>query len=407
MKFEKSEGLFWEKEGCGDYRFCGPGPYLKGRCPTNGNRDASGKAFAALPDVSKAVSELTVLKSVGPATASAVFAAYAPDVALFMSDEHRSREFHYRNISKKQPGSLGHEELDAKTFTSWYDNCNNDGSRPTLWGDLHPALWGYTVGNSWRTTNDISDTWESMVSRADQNEVYADYARPGGWNDMLEVGNGGMTKNEYIVHFSIWAMSKAPLLIGCDVRNISKDTMEIIANKEVIEVNQDKLGVQAKKVRMKGDWDVWVGPLSNYRIVVMLLNRSTVRTAITAHWDDIGISPPTSVVARDLWEHKTLNTRFTANLTATIDPHGCKIKQYVRLDTQVNKVKLMSRGTVIIDDEDDDQSFPNSQTTHATGHGTGYGSRNSEPSAPTIVDVLDYGNDIEEEMICAAIEASK
>ncbi|KAH6795999.1 hypothetical protein C2S51_036985 [Perilla frutescens var. frutescens] len=101
------------------------------------------------------------------------------------------------------------------------------------------------------------DVSNNMVSRADQNEVYADYARPGGWNDpdMLEVGNGGMTKNEYIVHFSIWAMSKAPLLIGCDVRNISKDTMEIIANKEVIEVNQDKLGVQAKKVRMEGDWE--------------------------------------------------------------------------------------------------------------------------------------------------------
>lgn len=50
-------------------------------------RDASGKAFASLPDVSKAVSELTVLKGVGPATASAVLAAYSPDVAPFMSDE--------------------------------------------------------------------------------------------------------------------------------------------------------------------------------------------------------------------------------------------------------------------------------------------------------------------------------
>lgn len=257
--------------------------------------------------------------------------------------------------SKKQPGSLGHEELDAKTFASWgidylkYDNCNNDGSRPTLrypvmtralmnaerpiffslceWGDLHPALWGYTVGNSWRTTNDISDTWESMVSRADQNEVYAEYARPGGWNDpdMLEVGNGGMSKNEYIVHFSIWAISKAPLLIGCNVKNISKDTMEIIGNQEVIAVNQDKLGVQAKKVRMEGDWEVWAGPLSNYKIVVLLLNRGAWRTAITAHWDDIGLAPATSVVARDLWEHKTIDTRFRGNLTATIDSHGCKM----------------------------------------------------------------------------------
>ncbi|KAI3459577.1 hypothetical protein Pfo_016240 [Paulownia fortunei] len=230
-----------------------------------------------------------------------------------------------------------------------YDNCNNDGSRPTLryplmtralmragrpiffslceWGDMHPALWGYTVGNSWRTANDISDTWESMVSRADQNEVYADFARPGGWNDpdMLEVGNGGMTRDEYIVHFSIWAISKAPLLIGCDARNITKDTMEIIANKEVIAVNQDKLGVQAKKVRMEGDWEVWAGPLSHYRIAVLLLNRGSWRTAITAHWDDIGITPSTSVIARDLWEHKTLKTRFAGNLTATVDSHACKM----------------------------------------------------------------------------------
>ncbi|KAL2226775.1 UNVERIFIED_CONTAM: Alpha-galactosidase 1 [Sesamum indicum] len=261
----------------------------------------------------------------------------------------------FYTCSKKMPGSLGHEEQDAKTFASWgidylkYDNCNNGGLRPTLrypvmtralmkagrpiffslceWGDMHPALWGYTVGNSWRTANDISDTWDSMVSRADQNEVYADFARPGGWNDpdMLEVGNGGMTKDEYIAHFSIWAISKAPLLIGCDVRNITKDTMEIIANKEVIAVNQDKLGVQAKKVRMEGDWEVWAGPLSHYRVAVLLLNRGSWPTSITAHWDDIGIPSDTSVIARDLWEHKSLETRFVGNLTATVDSHACKM----------------------------------------------------------------------------------
>lgn len=86
---------------------------------------------------------------------------------------------------------------------------------------------------------------------------------------MLEVGNGGMTKDEYIVHFSIWAISKvlllsftwrnesihvlvgksaayeqvvlhfqAPLLLGCGVRNMTDDTLEIVGNKEVIAVNQ-------------------------------------------------------------------------------------------------------------------------------------------------------------------------
>ncbi|KAH0692298.1 hypothetical protein KY285_019395 [Solanum tuberosum] len=261
----------------------------------------------------------------------------------------------YYTCSKKMPGSLGHEEQDATTFAAWgidylkYDNCNHDGTKPTVrypvmtralmkvgrpiffnlceWGDLHPALWGGKLGNSWRTTNDITDTWESMISRADQNEVYADYARPGGWNDpdMLEVGNGGMTKDEYIVHFSIWAISKAPLIIGCDVRNLSHDTMEILANKEVIAVDQDELGVQGKKVRMEGDLEIWAGPLSGYRVALVLLNRGPQRYEITANWDDIGIPPNSVVIARDLWEHKTLETRFIGNLTATVNSHACKM----------------------------------------------------------------------------------
>lgn len=61
-------------------------------------KSASRKAFEALPEVSKAVSELTVLKGVGPATASAVLAAYAPDVAPFMSDEVRHDRFSFTKL---------------------------------------------------------------------------------------------------------------------------------------------------------------------------------------------------------------------------------------------------------------------------------------------------------------------
>ncbi|XP_068640209.1 alpha-galactosidase 1-like [Aristolochia californica] len=261
----------------------------------------------------------------------------------------------YRTCSMTMPGSLGHEEQDAKTFASWgidylkYDNCNNDASKPTVrypvmthalmntgrsiffslceWGDMHPALWGAQVGNSWRTTNDIADTWESMVSRADMNEVYAELARPGGWNDpdMLEVGNGGMTNDEYITHFSLWAISKAPLLIGCDVRNATKETMKIIGNKEVVAVNQDPLGVQAKKVRMEGDLEIWAGPLSNYRTVVLLVNRSPRYSEITANWDDIGLPENTVVKARDLWRHKTLEQTFKGHLTASMKSHSSRM----------------------------------------------------------------------------------
>ncbi|KAG2334425.1 hypothetical protein Bca52824_005605 [Brassica carinata] len=261
----------------------------------------------------------------------------------------------YLTCSKTMPGSLGHEEQDAKTFAEWgidylkYDNCNTDGSRPTVrypvmtralmksgrpifhslceWGDMHPALWGSPLGNSWRTTSDINDSWLSMLANADMNEFYAEHARPGGWNDpdMLEVGNGGMTKDEYIVHFSIWAISKAPLLLGCDIRNMTKETMEIVANKEVIAINQDSHGVQAKKARMEGDIQIWAGPLSGYRVALLLLNRGPTRLSITAFWDDIEIPPNSIVEARDLWEHKTLKQKFVGNLTATVDSHACKL----------------------------------------------------------------------------------
>ncbi|KAJ8759252.1 hypothetical protein K2173_006772 [Erythroxylum novogranatense] len=269
----------------------------------------------------------------------------------------------YYTCSNTMPGSLGYEELDAKTFASWgidylkYDNCNHDGTKPTIrypamtralmkagrpifysicdWGDMHPALWGSNVGNSWRTTTDISDTWESMIIRADYNEVYADLARPGAWNDpdMLEVGNGGMTKEEYIVHFSIWAISKAPLILGCDLRNITKDSLEIVSNNEAIAINKDPLGIQAKKVRKEGDRGIyikksiyiWAGPLSGYRVAALLLNRSPIKSSITAEWDDIGIPPGSVIEARDVWEHKTLSTQFVGNITATVDSHACKL----------------------------------------------------------------------------------
>ncbi|XP_015966016.2 alpha-galactosidase-like [Arachis duranensis] len=101
-----------------------------------------------------------------------------------------------------------------------------------------------------QTTGDIKDNWDSMTSLTDQNDKWASYAGLGGWNDpdMLEVGNGGMTE-EYCAHFSIWALAKAPLLIGCDTRALDKTTKELLSNLEAIAVNKDKLGVQEKKVK--------------------------------------------------------------------------------------------------------------------------------------------------------------
>ncbi|KAI3907862.1 hypothetical protein MKW92_049400 [Papaver armeniacum] len=256
--------------------------------------------------------------------------------------------------SKQMPGSLGHEEQDAKTFTSWgvdylkYDNCHNTGTSPKdrypkmskallesgrsiffslcEWGDQDPATWAPGLGNSWRTTGDIEDKWESMTKLADLNDKWAAYAGPGGWNDpdMLEVGNGGMTTEEYRSHFSIWALVKAPLLIGCDIRSMNNVTTELLSNKEVIAVNQDKLGVQGKKVKKDGDLEVWAGPLSGHRKALVLWNRGSQQASITANWQDIGLKPSTVVNVRDLWAHST-QASVKDSLSATVDSHACKM----------------------------------------------------------------------------------
>ncbi|XP_034697569.1 alpha-galactosidase-like [Vitis riparia] len=259
-----------------------------------------------------------------------------------------------QTCSKTMPGSLGHEEQDAKTFASWevdylkYDNCENTGIRPQEryikmskallnsgrsiffslceWGQEDPATWAKDVGNSWRTTGDIEDNWASMTSRADENDKWAAHAGPGGWNDpdMLEVGNGGMTKEEYQSHFSIWALAKAPLLIGCDVRSMDNSTFELLSNKEVIAVNQDELGVQGRKVKKDGNLEVWAGPLSDNKVAVVLWNRGSSQANMTAHWSDIGLSPSAVVDARDLWADSTQSS-VQGQLWAQVDSHACKM----------------------------------------------------------------------------------
>ncbi|GMY08367.1 alpha-galactosidase 3 [Fagus crenata] len=257
-----------------------------------------------------------------------------------------------------RPGSLYHENDDAELFASWgvdylkYDNCYNLGINPkeryppmrnalngtgrTIfyslceWGEDNPALWAGKVGNSWRTTDDINDSWASMTTIADLNDKWAAYAGPGGWNDpdMLEVGNGGMTYQEYRAHFSIWALMKAPLLIGCDVRNMTAETFEILTNKEVIAVNQDTLGVQGRKVNVTGTdgcRQVWAGPLSGNRLVVALWNRCSKAATIAALWEALGLESSTSVVIRDLWEHKDVSESAVSSFSARVDAHDCQI----------------------------------------------------------------------------------
>ncbi|GLJ35494.1 hypothetical protein SUGI_0713760 [Cryptomeria japonica] len=263
-----------------------------------------------------------------------------------------------QSCSTKMKGSYGHEQQDANTFASWgvdyltYMACYIGGaSRRARYQNMSEALlktgrpiffatdsWdnltdyieaGPKIANSWLSA-EIGYTYEGLLDVADQNNELSAYAGPDrGWNDadVLQIGRMGpsLTIEEYRSQFSIWALMKAPLIITTDLRNASKETLQILGNKEVIDVNQDSLGVQGKKVSKQGDLEVWAGPLSNKRVTVALWNRGNSTASITAKWKDIGLSSKTVVQARDLWAHSYLSTSLKGSLTSSVDSHVCKM----------------------------------------------------------------------------------
>ena len=262
-----------------------------------------------------------------------------------------------RRTCEGRPGSYGHEAIDAKTYASWgvdyvkVDWCNSEGldaptqyrifrdalaaaGRPIVfsiceWGSNRPWDWAPGVGNLWRTTGDIDDRWSSVLSIVDLSSQYWHVARPGGWNDpdMLEVGNGGMSDTEYRSHFSLWAMMAAPLIAGNDVRammdstSAAKSTRDILLNTDVIAVDQDPLGAQATIVQAwPSELQVWVKPLADGSRAVLLFNRASVASSITADWGRVGIRTNRARV-RDLWARKD-SAVVERRYSATVPSHG-------------------------------------------------------------------------------------
>ena len=263
------------------------------------------------------------------------------------------------NLSGMYPGQLGsldHEEQDARTFAAWgvdylkYDWCHadNDGlteipafekmsqalratGRPIVYslseyGQGQPWLWGGSVGaNLWRTTPDIVDLWGRIPAILVKQVPITGYAAPGGWNDpdMLEVGNGGMTDNEYRAHFSMWALLNAPLLAGNDVRSMSTATMEILLNQEVIAVDQDWGGTGGFRLRDDGTAEVWEKPMSDGSVVAALLNLGEQPADIAVTASELGLPAASTYQARDLWAH--VDGEFTAGIQATVPRHSVVI----------------------------------------------------------------------------------
>lgn len=249
-------------------------------------------------------------------------------------------------------GSLGHEEQDAKTYNDWgvdylkYDWCGYSKEfdkspdhttaayvRPYMvmerylreqprdifyslcqYGMADVWKWGpYVDANSWRTTGDITDTWESLYDIGFVRQAHlAQYAAPGHWNDpdMLCVGKVGwsanlrdsrLTPDEQYTHISLWSLLAANMLIGCDIAQMDDFTLSLLCNNEVNAVNQDVLGQQARPVYSEGNIQVWMRRLADGGRAVGIFNLGDKHATVNYSriLDSCGLQQRTSV--RDLW----------------------------------------------------------------------------------------------------------
>jgi alpha-galactosidase len=205
------------------------------------------------------------------------------------------------------------------------------------WGNYNVATWADSCGHLWRTTGDITADWNSMLGNFHNsyngygNVGNYKYAKPGAWNDpdMLEVGNGSLTATENQTHFDLWCISAAPLLMGNNTMAMSEATFTILANREVISVDQDSLGVQGRLTRSSGGIEVYakrlksIDSVANRKTAVVILNTGSGSASFTLNWADFGETNSAKVYhVRDLQQHKEVNAAATGSYAVTIPGHG-------------------------------------------------------------------------------------
>jgi len=203
-----------------------------------------------------------------------------------------------------------------------------------------PGSWVTTVADSWRISLDINLSWNSVLFNLDKNAYLAAFCSQGHYNDMdmLEVGRG-LTAEEDKSHFSMWCIMSSPLVLGNDMTSISKTTKSILTNDEVIAVNQDTTGLQAKIItdNAKG-LQVWAKPLNgklSKERAVVLFNRTASAATIAVKWKDLNLVG--SATARDLWKHTDLGS-MDSMYTATVPSHGVVMLKVVGTQTRLQEV---------------------------------------------------------------------
>lgn len=198
------------------------------------------------------------------------------------------------------------------------------------WGWGKPWVWGKTAGNLWRTTPDIRPVWSYLVNWMYEFNVkkYLS-ASVGHWNDpdMLEVGNGNLTYNENVAHFSLWCMMASPLILGNDLRSVSDDVLNIITNRDLIDIDQDPLGKQAKRL-VKGSVDVLARPLFDGSVALCIFNKSGSTKGYKFDFDAlcrdkyVALRQKDNYSITDLWSKEITSGK---SISAKLPGHSVKV----------------------------------------------------------------------------------
>ncbi len=257
-------------------------------------------------------------------------------------------------------GSYGHELRDAQTYAEWgvdflkHDWCSYGGvavgegvekqkipyrtmrtALDKVNRDIVYSLCQYGMGDVWkwgndpdikadlwRTTGDIGPSYGSMTNIGFRQNGLESYAGPGHWNDPDMLFMHALKPNEQITHLTLWSMLAAPLLIGSDISKLSSYSIDALSNDEVIEIDQDPLGQQGKRVAQNGNLEVWARPLWDGTTAVALFNRSRKVANVTTKWSDLGLKGTQNV--RDLWRQENAG-KAREGFTRAVPPHGAML----------------------------------------------------------------------------------
>ena len=269
------------------------------------------------------------------------------------------------------PGSFEHEASDAKQFAEWgvdylkYDNCFRPSSLPssTLYRRMSMALrncgrdilfaacqWGTENVHQWirstgahtfRSTGDIQDSWSSIEGIVRSQLDKQALTGPDCFNDMdmlvvgmygkglnPETSAGGCSDEEYQTHFALWAMMGSPLIIGCDVRDLSAKAKEILTNPDLIAINQD---TEARSCYQLLCWDdpdrfILVKPLYDGTLAVGFFNFTQRPSKMMLSFWDMGLSAASggAMTFHDCLSHQDMPLQSEA-FAARVPAHGCRV----------------------------------------------------------------------------------